>query len=155
MAHDVQNCVIQFTNDGRPNFAADPLNGQPLPTLEQARERFCHVRNVPGCLRETVEELSVPGLTNDLARTWQSSIGIQQQMGTTMAVEADYVYSHGRHEKDIIDNVNLTFDPATGRELPVLRHRPPGLSGVRIDLGAGTHGLVAAITRCRRRSPSG
>ena len=40
--------VLQFTNDGRSNFAADPLNGQPLPTLAQADERFCHARNVPG-----------------------------------------------------------------------------------------------------------
>ena len=114
MAHAVKNSVIQITNDGRPNFAADPLNGQPLPTLEQARPRFCHVRNVPGCLRETVQELAVPEYTIDLARTWQSSIGFQQQVGTTMAFEADYVYSQGRNEKDIIDNVNLTFDPATG-----------------------------------------
>ena len=114
MAHAVQNSVIQITNDGRANFAADPLNGQPLPTLEQARPRFCHVRNVPGCLRETVQELAVPEYTIDLARTWQTSVGAQRQIGNTMSVEVDYVYSQGRNEKDIIDNVNLTFDPATG-----------------------------------------
>ena len=34
-------CVIQYTNDGRPDFAADPLNGQPLPTYDQALPRFC------------------------------------------------------------------------------------------------------------------
>ncbi|OFW04696.1 MAG: hypothetical protein A3I61_12245 [Acidobacteria bacterium RIFCSPLOWO2_02_FULL_68_18] len=118
MAHAVQNSVIQITNDGRSNFAADPLNGQPLPTLEQARPRFCHVRNVPGCLRETVQELAVPEYTIDLARTWQTSIGYQRQIGETMSVEADYVYSQGRNEKDIIDNVNITFDPATGAPYP-------------------------------------
>ena len=42
-----------------------------------------------------------------------------------MAFEADYVYSQGRHEKDIIDNVNLTFNPATGANYPFSRHRPP------------------------------
>ena len=35
-----------------------------------------------------------------------------------MAFEADYVYSQGRGEKDMIDNVNLTFNPATGANYP-------------------------------------
>ena len=56
--------------------------------------------------------------TRDLARTWQTSIGVQRQIGATMAVQADYVYSQGRHEKDVIDNVNLTFNPATGANYP-------------------------------------
>jgi hypothetical protein len=118
MAHNVQNSVIQFTNDGRPNFAADPLNGQPLPTLEQARQRFCHVNNVPGCLRETIQELSIPEWTKDLARTWQTSIGVGQQLGDVVGLEVDYVYSHGRNEKDIIENINLTYNPATGANYP-------------------------------------
>ena len=33
---------IQFTNDGRADFAANPLNGQPLPTYEQAQTLFCN-----------------------------------------------------------------------------------------------------------------
>jgi hypothetical protein len=35
-----------------------------------------------------------------------------------MAVEADYVYSQGRTEKDTIDNVNLSYSAATGANLP-------------------------------------
>jgi len=35
-----------------------------------------------------------------------------------MAFEADYVYTRGRNEKDIIDNVNLTYNPATGANFP-------------------------------------
>ncbi len=31
---NVQIAQIRYTNDGRANFAADPLNGQPLPTLD-------------------------------------------------------------------------------------------------------------------------
>ena len=31
---------------------------------------------------------------------------------------ADYVFSKGSHEKDVIDNVNLTFNPATGANFP-------------------------------------
>jgi hypothetical protein len=153
MAHAVQNSVIQITNDGRPNFAADPLNGQPLPTLEQARPRFCHVRNVPGCLRETVQELAVPDYTIDLARTWQTSLGLQRQIGTTMSVEADYVYSRGANEKDIIDNVNLTFDPATGanyRFADIARRAYPEFGLISMDVRTGWssyHALQTAWTK--------
>ena len=153
MAHAVQNSVIQITNDGRADFAADPLNGQPLPTLEQARPRFCHVRNVPGCLRETVQELAVPAYTIDLARTWQSSAGIQRQIGSTMSIEADYVYSQGRNEKDIIDNVNLTFDPATGanyRFADIARRAFPEFGLISMQVRTATssyHALQTAWTK--------
>ena len=53
-----------------------------------------------------------------LPRTFQTSIGFQRQFGDTMAVEADYLYSKGTHEKDVVDNINLKFDPATGANLP-------------------------------------
>jgi hypothetical protein len=33
--------VIQYTNDGRPDFAANPTDGQPLPNFEQAQSRLC------------------------------------------------------------------------------------------------------------------
>jgi hypothetical protein len=136
--------VIQITNDGRPDFAANPLNGQPLPTLAQADQRFCHVRNVPGCLRLAIQELMGPDeYTRDLARTWQTSIGAQRQLGATVAVEADYVYSQGRHEKDVIDNVNLTFNPATGANYPfsdISRRAYP------------EYGLISLIARTGRSS---
>ena len=46
-----QVVVIQHTNDGRPDFAANPTGGQPLPNFEQAqsqsllgqRRRVCRV----------------------------------------------------------------------------------------------------------------
>jgi hypothetical protein len=34
-----------------------------------------------------------------------------------MAFEVDYIYSQGRFEKDVVDNINLKFDPATGANL--------------------------------------
>jgi hypothetical protein len=52
------------------------------------------------------------------ARNWQTSIGLQRQFGNTIAVDADYIFTQGRHEKDTIDNVNLTYNPATGVNLP-------------------------------------
>jgi hypothetical protein len=153
MAHDVQNSVIQITNDGRPDFAANPLNGQPLPTLEQARARFCHTNNVPGCLRETIQELSIPEFTKDLGRTWQTSFGFERQIGNTMSAEADYVYSQGRHEKDILENINMTFNPETGANYPfsdISRRAYPdyGLISAGVRTGRSSyHALQTAWTK--------
>ena len=72
-----------------------------------------------------------------------------------MAVEADYVYSQGRDEKDVIDNVNLTFNPATGANYPFSDRakRPyPGL-GRRLD--ERPHGAVRVSRAADRVSPSG
>ena len=119
MAQAARLAVIQYSNDGRRDFAANPTNGQPLPTLEEAQQRFCHVNNAPGCLFRSIQELIGPEqYTTDLARTWQNSIGVARQLGDVMAFEVDYVYNQGRHEKDIIDNVNLTYNPATGANYP-------------------------------------
>ena len=123
---------MQFTNDGRANFAADPLNGQPLPTLEQAQQRFCHVRNVPGCLRRSMQELMRrTEYCTHLARTLADLDRRPAADRQHMAVEADYVYSQGRHEKDVIDNINLTFNPATGANYPFSDISPPRVSGLR------------------------
>ena len=153
MAHNALNATIQLTNDGRPNFAADPFNGQPVPTFEEAQQRFCHVRNVPGCLRLTVGELSVPSLNEDLGRTWQSSIGMARQFGSTIAVEADYIYSQGRHEKDIIGNTNLTFNPATGANYPfsdISRRAYPEFGVIQMQAHTGWssyHALQTVLTK--------
>jgi hypothetical protein len=153
MAHNALNATIQITNDGRPNFAADPFNGQPVPTLEQAKDRFCHVRNAPGCLRLTVGELSVPSLNQHLGRTWQSSIGVARQFGATMAAEADYIYSQGRNEKDIIGNTNLTFNPATGANYPfsdISRRAYPEFGAIQMQAHTGWssyHALQTVFTK--------
>jgi hypothetical protein len=51
-------------------------------------------------------------------QTWQGTIGVQRQIGSAMALEADYVYSRGRDEKFIQENVNIAFNPATGINFP-------------------------------------
>jgi hypothetical protein len=43
---------------------------------------------------------------------------MQRQFGSVTAITADYVYSKGDHEKDVVDNINLTFNPATGANFP-------------------------------------
>jgi hypothetical protein len=116
---NAQLVVINYPYDGRPDFAANPTNGQPLPTYEQAIQRFCYANNnAPGCLIRDLQEFVGPPQYVHLPRTFQSSIGFQRQFGDTMAVEADYVYSKGTHEKDVVDNINLKFNPATGANLP-------------------------------------
>ena len=123
---NVQIAQIRVTNDGRPNFAADPLNGRPLPSLDQALQTFCHVNPAPGCLIRDALEVTGPPHMMKLQQTWQNSIGFQRQFGSVMAFEADYVYARGRNEKDVVDNVNLTYNPATGVNYPFsdLSRRP-------------------------------
>ena len=154
MAQIDRMVVFQVTNDGRPNFAADPLNGQPLPTAAQALERFCHVRNVPGCLRRSMQELMAPPeYSTQLGRTWQTSVGVQRQLTGTVAVEADYVYSQGRNEKDVLDNMNLTYNPATGANYPfsdISRRAYPEFGNISMVIRGGRssyHALQTAITK--------
>ena len=126
-----QIVVISYTNDGRPDFAANPTNGRPLPTYAEAQAQLCsgnqavfnawRAANYPNpapCLSRALQEfVGLPKYVH-LPRTFQSSIGIQRQFGSVTAITADYVYSKGDHEKDVVDNINLTFNPATGANLP-------------------------------------
>ena len=105
--------VIQVNNDGRADFAANPFNG-PLPTYEQALKLFCNVNNVPGCLRRALQEQAPIPEYSHVTRSLQTSIGFARQFGSDMAFEADYVNTRSRDEKSIQDNVNITFNPATG-----------------------------------------
>src|SRR6185503_1342879 len=101
-----QVVVIQYTNDGRPDFAANPTGGQPLPTFEQAQARLCsgnpavfnawkatnYAGAAPCLTRDLQEFVGLPKYVH-LPRTFQSSIGLQHQMGSVTAFTADYVYS--------------------------------------------------------------
>jgi len=123
--------VIRVNNDGRPDFAANPFNG-PLPTYDQALQRFCNVNNRPGCLlRDLQEQAPIPEYAH-VTHAWQSSIGIAHQFGSRAAFEIDYVNTRSRDEKSIQDNVNITFNPATGIPYPYsdVAHRAFPLYGV-------------------------
>jgi hypothetical protein len=144
---------IEQANDGRANFAADPFNG-PAPTFEQAMTRFCYVNNnAPGCLLRAAAEQAAPAEYAHLTNTWQSSIGLQRQLGPDMSVEADYVYTRGRDEKTIQDNVNITFNPATGINLPYATRAnrfDPNWGAVGMYMYTGSsdyHGLQTAFTK--------
>ena len=140
--------VIDIANDGRPDFAANPFNG-PLPTFAQALQRFCDVNTVafdawrsagfsgtaPCLLRNLQEMAPIPDYAH-IQHAWQSSIGVAHQIGTYMAVEADYVGTFERAERSQQDNVNVTFNPATGLPYPYsdVSHRAFPAYGI---VGAG------------------
>jgi carboxypeptidase family protein/TonB-dependent receptor-like protein len=124
--------VIAVDNDKtRPDFAANPFNG-PLPSYDQALQRFCYVNNVPGCLLRDLQEQAPPPAYAHVPHSWQSSIGVAHQFGNDMAIEIDYVNTKSRDEKSIQDNVNITFNPATGNPYPYsdASHRAFPLYGV-------------------------
>ena len=131
--YNTQLLRLQYTNDGRANFAADPLNGATLPTYAEAQPQLCNApqqaanfaawqsRGFAGtapCILNALQEMPAPDEYMQMARSWNSSIGFQRQFGATMAIEMDYVHTIGRHEKDTIDNVNLVWDAATGANVP-------------------------------------
>jgi hypothetical protein len=97
--------------------------------------------------------IGLPEYSTHLARTFQTSIGVGRQLGGTMAFEADYVYSQGRNEKDIIDNTNLTFNPETGANYPfsdVSRRAYPeyGLISMSVRTGwSSYHALQTSFTK--------
>ena len=144
---------LQINNDGRADFASNPLNGAPLPTYDQAITKFCYVSNVAGCLDRAAAEQAPQAEYSHLTHDWQTSIGFQRQIGADMAIESDYVYTRGRDEKVLQDNANLTFDPATGAPYPFsnrARRAFPewGVVGQQMFTGwSNYHGLQSVLTK--------
>jgi hypothetical protein len=122
---------VEVNNDGRADFVSNPFNG-PRPTPAQAFANFCDVNNRPGCLTRGLQELAPPPPYDKVQNSWQTSIGFQRQLGSVAAVEVDYVYNGSRNEKVIQENVNVSFNPATGEPLPysVASTRPYPLLGI-------------------------
>ena len=151
---NTQIALLRYTNDGRPDFAANPLNGRPLPTFEEAQPLFCdNNNNARGCLVRDVREFVALPEYIELPRTWQTSIGFQRQIGQDTAVEADYIYSKGDFEKDVVDNINLLFDPATGANLDfgVRANRPyPNWGAISMNTHmarSAYHALITGVTK--------
>jgi hypothetical protein len=166
--YNTQIARIQVNNDGRPDFAANPLNGQPLPTYAQAQSQFCHspaqaanfaawrAVNFTGtapCLLLALQEMPAPDQYMQMAQSWNSSIGFQHQIGSVSQIQADYVFRKGTHEKDTIDNINLAWDPNTGANLPYTNRAalPYPQYGVISMIPHNTrskyHGIQSAVTK--------
>ena len=170
--YNAQLARPQYFYDGRADFATNPLNGQPLPTFDQAQSLFCNSsaqaaafaswrdRNYAGaapCLLNTYQEMPAPNEYMKQAQTWQTSLGVQRQFADTMSVEADYVYSQGRSEKDTLDNINLSYNPATGVNYPfsnraLLPYPQYGtISMIPHNTRSGYHGLQTSFTKRMNR----
>jgi hypothetical protein len=153
MYGNVQIATIQIQNDGRADFATNPFNGRPLPTYDQAQQQFCHVNPASGCLQAAAQELAPPPEFAHLSRSWQSSFGFQRLLREDIAIEADYVYSHVINEKQVQQNINLTYNPATGANYPfsnrALRAYPAwGVVSMSFHQGLSNyHGLQMALTK--------
>jgi hypothetical protein len=139
----------QILNDGRPDFAANPFNG-PTPNFVQVAATLCTVSSAPNCLRRSTTNFAVEG--NEIPYSNQASLGVQRQIGSTMAIEADYVYTANRAMLVTL-NANLAYDPATGANYPFTNtaKRPYPAWGdvsVRRTIGESDyHGLQMAFTK--------
>ena len=128
--------VIAVDNvPARADFAANPFNG-PAPTFDQALARFCNAGGgrpdnpaytawaasgfvgAAPCLLRDLQEMALITDYSHVTHSWQSSVGVARQLGATMALQVDYVQTNSRNEKSIQDNVNVTFNPATGIPYP-------------------------------------
>jgi opacity protein-like surface antigen len=140
---------VDVPNDGRPDFAANPFNG-PIPTKEQVEARYCSNGNAPGCLRRSILQIADPNA--QVPFSYQTSVGVQRQFGSNIAIEADYAYT-GSHNDDFNHNVNLTYNPATGANYPfsdISRRAYPdyGILGLEyMALGSNIHQLQTAFTK--------
>ena len=87
---NAQLVVISYPNNGRADFAANPMGNGVLPTYAQALTRFCYANsNAPGCLVRDLQEFVGPAQYVHLPRTFQTSIGLQRQFTATTAINAD------------------------------------------------------------------
>ena len=148
---------VQLLNDGRADFAANPFNG-PVPTYDQAKQRLCS--NAPGsaCLRPGMDTVAPPPGFAHVPYSYQASVGVERQLRGDVAVEADYAYIGGRHERygqghTPQQNFNLTYDPATGVNYPftdISRRAFPNWGVVQMEIfdrRSNYHGLQTAFTK--------
>jgi hypothetical protein len=135
------------TNDGRPNFAADPWNvngGGHVPTPEEAQR-----------LRVNYSGGAIPSDENKMPHTYHTAIGLQRQLGETMAFQADYVWMAGRRQEAFATGrpINLSYNPVTGANYPytdISRLPYPDFGYWAMNFADGRnnyHGLEMGFTR--------
>lgn len=141
----IQTVVPTTLNDGRPNFAADPYNGQ-IPSRDAIL--------ASGARRDLAGNM-IPGNGKGEYHTMysnQASIGFQRQFGQAMAVEADYAWTGSRRDV-FVRNSNLSYNPVTRANYPfneVSRLPYPNFGLVPTYYSAGRsdyHGLQTVFTK--------
>jgi hypothetical protein len=150
--------IWSATNDGRPNFFADPfrgtgLNFRPVPDGAVVLSD----QNILTCPSNPTLRCDLSGYiavdTNQVPYSHQTSFGLQHQLTETMSFQADYQWNAARREQ-YNQNTNLLFDPATGANLPftTVTNRPwPEYFGITQQARAAGqsnyHALETAFTK--------
>ena len=126
----VQNSVIQITNDGRAELRRRPAQRTAAADARAgAASGSVTCSNVPGCLRETVQELVGARRTR---RTWRARgrprSASQRQIGSTMVGRGGLRLQQGPPREGHHRQRQPDVQPGDRRELSVLRHQPPRVS---------------------------
>ncbi len=149
----------EILNDGRPDFAVNPFNG-PVPTYAQALRTTCAVSPGPTCVRREIPS-QLAAADMQIAYSYQGSIGMQRQLGSSTAVEADYVTTRARAELFTRPNINLSYNAATGVNYPFtdISRRPYPDFGLinqfRSEGWSNYHALQTAFTKRMSRGWQG
>jgi hypothetical protein len=145
-----QTVIPEALYDGRADFAVNPFNG-PLPTAAQATARLCSSALTPTCIRREISS-EIPSPNHKLTFSHQASAGIQRQFGAEIAVEANYVFT-GQRREEVDYNMNLTYDPATGDNIPfgIIASRPYSdwgfVNGEFMQGWSNYHGVETSLTK--------
>ena len=114
----------QIAYDGRDDFTTVSDNffgwfNGPKPSFQQSLQNACDVVNrTTNCaFRSLTQEINYPGRKTSYSH--QASVGVQRQIGTQASLEVNYSYTGGRREEPgTTVNANLTYDRATGANIP-------------------------------------
>lgn len=131
--------VNSFPNDGRPGFIADPTRGRtPQDFLSGAAP-------IPAqSPRVIAHDYQMPS-------TWQSTLGVQGQIGSQIGVEADITHWKGYHFARQRDP-NLFFNPATGYNRNPNQGRPdPAYTQIQWLESTGSADYAAISSAITRR----
>src|SRR5207247_8652915 len=92
----------------------NPFNG-PIPTYAQA----------VATATQRSPFLTLPAIRANLPYTNQANVGVQRQIGTSMSLATDFVFTKNKDAVSTMD-VNLAYNPATGANYPFtdLTRRP-------------------------------
>jgi len=114
---NIQTIIPEVNYDGRPDFAMNPWNGR-FPTADQARAALCTSAAplATNCIRRAITS-EIPSTLHNDTYSHQAMIGVSRQLGTDFAVEVNFTYT-GQRREEVTFNQNLTYDPATGDNVP-------------------------------------
>jgi hypothetical protein len=87
-----------------------------IQTIIPALAQLCTTALTPTCIRREITS-EIPTTVHNDTYSHQAMAGIQRQIGTEIAIEANFVYT-GQRREEVTGNQNLTFDPKTGDNIP-------------------------------------